>query len=169
MTERIETHRALDDSFRVAVVMKGLFGLAEVIGGVLLLFVTGEALNNFVVKATRSELSGDHQDFIAMHLLHVTRDLHGRPVFAASYLLSHGVVKVVLVIAMLRNHRWAYPATLAFLAGFVVYQVYRFALEPSIGLVLLTVFDLVVMWLVWREYVVHGAATGSRGPVPSER
>jgi len=39
-----------------------------------------------------------------------------------------------------------------FLGGFVVYQVYRLTYAPSVGLALLTVFDIFIIWLTWREY-----------------
>jgi uncharacterized membrane protein len=66
--------------------------------------------------------------------------------------LSHGVVKIVLVAALLRNKLWSYPWMIAFLLAFIGYQLYRITFAPSIGLVGLTVFDAVVTWLTWREY-----------------
>jgi uncharacterized membrane protein len=35
---------------------------------------------------------------------------------------------------------------------FIAYQVYRYTYTHSVGLVLLTVFDLFVMVLIWHEY-----------------
>ena len=37
-------------------------------------------------------------------------------------------------------------------AVFIGYQLYRIALQPSAGLVLLTAFDVVIVALTWREY-----------------
>lgn len=68
------------------------------------------------------------------------------------YLLSHGAVKVVLVIALLMNKLWAYPLMITVLAIFIVYQVYRFSYSHSVSMILLTVFDLVVISLTWIEY-----------------
>lgn len=59
-------------------------------------------------------------------------------------------MKIVLVAALFRRQTWAYPAMLAFLVAFIAYQCYRLALSPSAGLALLTVFDALVVWLVWR-------------------
>ena len=72
--------------------------------------------------------------------------------FGAVYLLAHGLVKVVLVAALLKNQLWAYPWTIAFLGVFIVYQLYRLSLKASVGLAVLTVFDAVIAWLTWREY-----------------
>jgi len=35
---------------------------------------------------------------------------------------------------------------------FIFYQLYRFFYTPSLGLIVLTVFDLIVMVLIWHEY-----------------
>ena len=73
-------------------------------------------------------------------------------IFGAVYLLVHGAVKVVLVIALLLNKLWAYPCLIIVLLIFIGYQLYRIALEPSVGLIALTTFDAVIVALTWREY-----------------
>ena len=45
-----------------------------------------------------------------------------------------------------------YPLMILMLAAFIGYQVYRIALTGSVPMILLTVFDLVVIVLVWIEY-----------------
>jgi uncharacterized membrane protein len=62
---------------------------------------------------------------------------------------------------LLRNKLWAYPASLVILSLFIAYQVYRFSYTHSVGLVVLTAFDLIVMVLIWHEYRLvqkHGKA-----------
>ena len=49
--------------------------------------------------------------------------------FGAVYLLTHGLVKVVLVVALLLNKLWAYPAMIAVLLLFIGYQLYRIVLR----------------------------------------
>lgn len=72
--------------------------------------------------------------------------------YAALYLLAHGAVKVVLVVALLRNRLWAYPWMIAVLLAFIAYQLYQLAVSPTAGLVALTVFDAFVVLLTWHEY-----------------
>jgi uncharacterized membrane protein len=72
--------------------------------------------------------------------------------FYAFYLLSHGIIKVALVIGLLRDKLWAYPASLVVLGIFIVYQLYRFSYTQGFGLIVLTVFDVIVMGLIWHEY-----------------
>lgn len=143
----------LDRAFAVGIVLKGLDGVLELVGGVLLLFVSPATINRLVAALTEHELSEDPRDFIASRLLHAAHGLTGHAVlFGAVYLLAHGLVKVVLVVALLRNQLWAYPWMIAFLLAFIGYQLYRIVLHPTAGLIALTVFDAIVVWLTYREY-----------------
>ena len=47
---------------------------------------------------------------------------------------------------------WAYPWMIAVLLLFIAYQTYQISLTPTIGLIALTVFDLAIVALTWREY-----------------
>jgi uncharacterized membrane protein len=151
----------LDTTFNVALILKGLDGVLELIGGVLLLIIPPATLNAFAEHLTQHELSQDPHDFFARHLLHLTGDLHKTQLFGALYLLTHGLVKIIIVIGLLRRERWAYPVAFVFLGGFVIYQIYRMTYAPSVGLALLTVFDLFIIWLTWRDY------SRKRVPVPA--
>src|ERR1019366_3571924 len=106
-----------------------------------------------VNRLTQEELIEDPNDFIATHMLAMAQGFSvNSKNFYAFYLLSHGIVKLALVAGLLRNKLWAYPASLVVLAIFVAYQIYRFSDTQSIGLIVLTVFDLFVMVLIWHEY-----------------
>jgi uncharacterized membrane protein len=145
--------RTLDDTFKISVTLKGLDGLLEIIGGTVLLFVKPSTLDQIARSLTQHELSEDPHDLIARHILHSAGHLtHGGTLFAAVYLLSHGIAKVVLVVALLRDQLWAYPAMIVLLGAFIVYQLYRLSYHATLGLTLLTIFDAFVVWLTWREY-----------------
>ena len=134
--------------------LKGLDGLLEVIGGLVLLFVRPATINHLARSLTQHELSQDPHDVVARHVLRSAGHLtHGSTLFAAVYLLSHGLAKVVLVVAVLREQLWAYPGMIVLLGVFIAYQLYRLvAVRVTVGLTLLTVFDAFVIWLTWREY-----------------
>jgi uncharacterized membrane protein len=144
---------ALDRTFRISVGLKGLDGLLEIAGGRALLFIAPATLQSWARTLTAHELAQDRHDFIATHLLHSASQLsRSTTLFGAVYLLSHGIAKVVLVVALLRNQLWAYPWLIALLGVFIVYQVYRLSLRFSVGLTLLTLFDIFVVWLTVLEY-----------------
>jgi uncharacterized membrane protein len=136
----------LHESFRAGILLKGLHALIEVIGGIGLLCASPQALNRVLMPIAA-------RDFAAAHLrVALERFATSGRHFASWYLLSHGGVNLILVIALFMNELWAYPVMLAVLAGFVGYQAYRFSHTHSITLVALTVFDIVVIVLTWIEY-----------------
>jgi uncharacterized membrane protein len=145
---------ALDKTFKIGLVLKGLDGVLEVIGGILLLFLTPQAIEHAVRMLTAHELSEDPHDLVARYLLHTASHLnHGTTLFGAIYLLSHGIAKIVLVALVLKDKLWAYPWLIGLLLAFIAYQLYQIiAVHFSIGLTALTVFDAVLVWLTWREY-----------------
>jgi uncharacterized membrane protein len=155
-TKRRRTWRhALDETFRASLVLKGIDGALELIGGLLLLVVSPTTMDRMAKALFQHELSEDPNDFFARHVLHVTANLHATRTFGAVYLLAHGVAKLVMVVGLWKHQRWAYPFALVFLIAFIVYQLYRMTFAPSTGLALLTVFDVFVVWLVWRDYGEH--------------
>jgi uncharacterized membrane protein len=150
---RFRARDPLDRIFEIGIILKGLDGVLEAIGGLLLFAVTPATLDLLVARLTQHELSEDPHDFIARHLLRYAHGLTGSAVtFAAVYLLVHGVIKIVLVAALLRNQAWAYPWMIGFLLVFIGYQLYRLALSPTFGLTALTIFDALIVWLTWREW-----------------
>ena len=145
--------RPLDRAFHISITLKGIDGALETAGGLVLLVVSPSSLHALARTLTQHELSQDPHDFIAHHILRATGNLsHHTTLFAAVYLLSHGLAKVALVIALLRDQLWAYPAMIALLVAFIAYQLYRLHIHATIGLTLLTLFDALVAWLTWREY-----------------
>lgn len=143
------THQA----FQIGILLKGLDGLLELVGGGALLLTSQQAIRDAVVWMTRRELLGDPGDFVANHLVHLARHLSvGTQHFAAAYLIVHGVVKLGLVIGLLREVRGSYPTALVVLTTFIGYQCYRLAHQPSASLLLLTVIDIVVVLLIAREW-----------------
>jgi uncharacterized membrane protein len=145
--------RRIHRIFEISVLLKGVHALIECIGGLLLAIVSTSAITSLVNSLTQEELIEDPNDFVAAHLLDLAQNLTvSAQHFYAFYLLSHGLIKVLLVIGLLRNKVWAYPVSLVVLGLFIAYQLYRFSHTHGFGLVVLTVFDVMVMGLIWHEY-----------------
>ena len=139
--------------FAPRVLIKGVDGVLETIGGFLFMFVSPKALNSLVVFFTAHELSEDPDDWFATTLRHAVHNLSSdSKLFVSAYLVAHGLVKVFLVAGLLRKKLWAYPAALWFLGIFLLYQLYRFSHTHSLGLLALSALDLFVASLVWLEY-----------------
>ena len=145
--------RRIHQIFEISVLLKGVHALIECIGGLVLAFISTSAIASLVNSLTQEELIEDPNDFVAAHLLSLAQNFTvSTQHFYAFYLLSHGLIKVFLVIGLLRNKLWAYPVSLVVLGLFIVYQLYRFSYTHGFGLIFLTVFDVFVMGLIWHEY-----------------
>ena len=143
------SHRA----FKIGILIKGLDGLLELVGGSALLLTSRPAIRHAVVLLTRQELIEDPHDFVANHLQHMTQHLSlGTQNFAGIYLLAHGLVKIAMVLGLLRGLRWSYPVAVVLMTAFIGYQGYRLWHQPSPLLGLLTAIDITVTALIVREW-----------------
>lgn len=149
----MQKERIVHVLFDISVIGKGVDGVLEIVGGAVLFFISPMKIHGIVSALTQHELSKDPHDLVATYLLNSTQHLSGgAQVFAATYLLWHGAVKLALVTALLLKQRWAYPsAILAFLL-FLAYQLYRYSHTHSSELLVLSVVDVFVIALTWLEY-----------------
>jgi uncharacterized membrane protein len=157
----------LDKSFQAGIAIKGFDGLLECIGGVLIWFIKPSAMNEFFRFIVLLDLPGKYDEKLITHLFHWTQSLaNGGREFASVYLITHGLSKALLVAGLWMNKLWAYPLTM------VVFAI--FTHTHSIFLVLLTIFDLILIYLTWREYQQkkrerdQSAKTTEETPKPSE-
>ncbi len=139
--------------FEFSVIIKGIHAVIEIIGGFLVLFISQNFVIQTIVNFTQDELAEDSKDFLANYLLHAAQNFSiNSKHFVAFYLLSHGIIKGVLVIALLKKKLWAYPVSIFVFSLFIVYQIVRYSDTHSIWLILFTIFDAIVIWLIWHEY-----------------
>jgi uncharacterized membrane protein len=139
--------------FVVSVLAKGLHALIEIAGGIALYLVSTETIVATIKRYSYDELIDDKHDWIATHLLDFARTFSvAEHNFYAFYLLSHGLIKAMLVAGLLREKLWAYPASFAVFGAFIAYQLYRYSFTHDAGLILLSIFDLFVIYLAVHEY-----------------
>lgn len=140
-------------SFKIGILVKGIDSVLEMIGGILLIFLNPNRLNKLVTLLTQHELSEDPKDVVANFIIKLSShfSLSGQ-YFGIFYLMSHGIIKLILVIMLWKRKIWAYPLTVVSLILFILYQIYRCTIMYSTGLVLLTVFDIVMIILTLIEY-----------------
>lgn len=140
-------------SFEIGLIIKGVDGLLEILGGFLLLYLNPNRMGNLVIFLTQHELSEDPKDLIANILIRFSHSFSiSTQAFWAFYLVSHGVIKCVLILLLWRKKLWAYPLTIASLLLFIVYQIYRYIVHASVSLLLLSIFDIVMIVLTFIEF-----------------
>ncbi|MDE2019214.1 MAG: DUF2127 domain-containing protein [Patescibacteria group bacterium] len=145
----------IHEVFDVTLFLKGIHAALETLGGILLYAVSGENIMRMIGFFVGSELQEDPHDFIANWLLRAAESFGGSAQsFAAFYLLFHGIINGAIVIALWKEKLWAYPASMAALAGFIAYQSYLFYFNHSVWYAIFTVLDVLIILLVWHEYGV---------------
>jgi uncharacterized membrane protein len=151
MEQPVINENEIHQVFEISIALKAIHGALEVLLGILLFFPI--TIRMLIYALTQSELIEDPNDYVARTVQHLTPflALHSST-FAAYYLLSHGVIKLILAILLFQKKLWAYPLTIATLVGFIAYQIYRYTFTHSLMLIILTVFDITVIGLVWHEY-----------------
>jgi uncharacterized membrane protein len=149
---KLNREALLHETFRVGILLKGIDGALETIGAAMIWLLRPSTAERILRALFCHELAQNPHAFLANHLIGAFRSLAASRWFASAFLLSHGLTKVVLVIALWFDRLWAYPLMIVVLGAFVVYQTDRFAQTHSIVLGLLTLFDLLIVWLTWWEF-----------------
>ncbi len=144
--------RAIRRVFRVSLLFKAAHSVLELFGGLALYVASNEAIRRATRALTHNELLEDPNDVVANFLLRTAESLSIDQKSAASiYLLSHGAVKLFLVVMV-------YPAFMVALVLLIAYQSYQLTHGFSPWLAALTVFDLAILWMTWHEYRLHRAS-----------
>jgi len=139
--------------FDVSVALKGFHALIEILGFLAIYLVSTETIVGVINRYSQDELVEDPHDFVATHLLKFAEGFSvEKHDFYAFYLLSHGLVKLVVVAGLLREKLWAYPASFVVFGAFIAYQLYRYSYTHDVSLILLSIFDLFVIALAVHEY-----------------
>jgi uncharacterized membrane protein len=134
------------------VIAKGIDGAVELIGGLLLLFLSPAAIRGVILLLVQGELREDPTDLVANFLVHNTGTIIRGRVPASSFLIVHGVVKLALVGGLATNKLWSYPAAIVVFTVFAIYQIYQLVQQNSLFLWTVTTLDIVVVLLIVAEY-----------------
>lgn len=152
--ELFKISQPLDVVFIFSLVLKGVDGLIELVGGTLLLVFNQPQIQHIVTHVTHRELAEDPHDLISNLLIKSTVHFNDSVrYFLAIYLLAHAVVKLISVVGIITNRLWAYPFALVTIGLMTLYQIYEVLfVRASLFMVALTVFDIFVLWMIWYEY-----------------
>jgi uncharacterized membrane protein len=148
----LKMRRTLHRFFELGILIKGVNGGLELVGGLLLVFLSPAAINRVVFFFVEGELKEDPTDLVANLLVHTTRSAIEVRIPASVFLIVHGMVKLVLVGGLATNRFWSYPAAILVFAGFTIYQLYQLSQQYSFFLEVVTILDVIVILLVIAEY-----------------
>src|ERR1700688_753815 len=94
----------LHESFEIGIAVKGFDGLLEFLGGAIIFFMKPSQMNELVRKVCEYLLTPAPHSAVAIHMFNASQNMTSSSAkFAALYLLSHGLVKVLLVSCLWMN------------------------------------------------------------------
>jgi uncharacterized membrane protein len=145
---------AFQTVYKVGIGIKGFDGLVELVAGLALL-ISPALVHNALTGIVK--MLGQHDgrvfQFITEYVARLNDDFTKTGLtFLIIFLISHGLIKLALVYALLKEIVKAYPYALVILALFLIYQLYVFIIHPTIGMALFTILDVIIIWLVGGEY-----------------
>ena len=139
--------------FRYGVVIKGFNGAWETLTGALFFLIGPARWAHWIERLTSHELIENPKDNVIQFLLRNLENVPaGARVFAAVYVLCHGLLNIFLAIQLYRDRLWAYQVAIATLVLFMIYQTYRIHLYHSVLLTVITLFDVGFLILTCHEY-----------------
>lgn len=145
--------KIIDKVFEIGVLIKALFGFFEISAGILFTFLGQRIMDNFIIDLALQEIADDPNDFLANYLINMANEFSiGSQVFAAAYLIFHGLANLLLVIALFKNKIEAYRWAIVIFSVFIIYQLYKYFHNYSLLLLLLTIFDIFIVSVIWLEY-----------------
>lgn len=149
----IRSSKYIHIGFQVGLLIKGIDGLLEILGGFLLIYLNPLRIHKLAAILTQHELLEDPKDYVANALLslaeHFSIDAQS---FGIIYLFSHGLIKCLIIFLLWKKYTWAYPLSIIFITLFIIYQIYRYIITPSLFMIILTIFDIFIIVLTYIEY-----------------
>lgn len=129
------------------------YGFLRIILGLVTLNFIGTPLIDVITVLMGHERVEDPNDIL---FVFVSQLLAGHPLYISYFIAFHfifwGVVDIVLSYNLIKYRLWAFPVSLSLIGIFILYEMVRFSYTHSIILLGVMCVDLVVVWLVWREY-----------------
>ena len=157
----ISKRQAVHWMFDVAIAIKALDGLLEIVAGYVLIFKPGWIGPAVAAWAVTFLIHHPFAPFAAS----IARWGDGLTLstehFASTYLVAHGAAKVFIAWGLVREKPWAFPVGLSVFGLLLVYQLYRFAHTHSTTLAVLIAVDGAVCYLIWREWRFRREPAGS--------
>lgn len=147
-------YRYLHVIFLIGIILKGFNAMVELIFGSILTFTSIAGMKALVERLAGAipfrwfnrswlHLAGRLNHFIAPDT----------KAFFSWFFLSHGAVKVFIIICLLSGWMWAYPFGIAVFIAFIVFQVVEIAKGNHAAVyAVLTALDIFVILLTLNEW-----------------
>ncbi len=142
--------------FEIGIFVKGFNGVWETVSGILVLSISKLTLSHWLSVLAEEELLEDPNDPFIHFVTHSLENFsHNTQIFAALYILGHGILNIFLAVQLYKEKKWAYKVAAIAMLVFMIYQVYRISIHHSLILTAITIFDVFFVIITWHEYRYH--------------
>lgn len=62
------------------------------------------------------------------------------------------MLDTLLSYNLLKHRLWAFPFSFVLISLFIIYEALRFTYTHSFILLGVILLDIIILWLIWREY-----------------
>ncbi|MDR0300379.1 MAG: DUF2127 domain-containing protein [Streptococcaceae bacterium] len=143
----------IEGAFDFVLFCKTAFALVEVLSGFSLFFVSPTWVKQIIAHLTDSTLDKNPASPLANFLVSLGQHFTvSTGILVAVYLLVHGLIKLITLVLLWKKVLWAYPLSILVFIGFIVYQMYEFAMRQSIFMIAVSLFDILLVALTWLEW-----------------
>jgi len=130
-----------------------IYGFLRLVLGFVLLRLIGTPLSDVFYALMNHELIEDTTDFLIQAISPLLQHTSFTVTyFLAVYLIFWGIVDILISINLLKHKMWAFPIGIYIIGIFVLYEIYRFSHTHSLVLACVIIIDLILIWLIKKEY-----------------
>lgn len=139
--------------FRYGMWWRIFYGSLRITVALILYKLVNVPFSDLLYKIMSHELVEDPSDLL-FQLVNSFLQLHPFTVtnFIVVYLIFWGAIDIIFSVALLKHKLWAFPLSLGLIGFFIVYELYRFWYNHSLILLSVVVIDILIAYLIWREY-----------------
>lgn len=146
--------KLLNGTYQASLWFKVVVGLIETSLGAVILLLSPDSLDD-ITQFTTALGQAHPSAFSTANYINIA--LSGSRLIIAAYLLIHGIPKILLGLALMQRKLWAYPIALVSLVVFMSFQIYEVVAHHSASMFVLTVIDIGIGLMIWREYKIDRA------------
>lgn len=141
-------------AYLATILIKGLFGLLEFCGGLIIAVFGPQRLYGVVLRVIDPELyEGGHIRTAQLVLKGAAALAQSPGHFVIFYLFVHGILKMTITAVLLRGHgRWVFPVASLILLGFITFFAVDLNQHWSVWVLGLALFDTLTLALVLNEW-----------------
>ena len=143
-------------AYEISLIFKATQAFLEVVAGMLLYAVSTSKITAFILTIAHGELAETPNDILSNFLIQSAQQFStSGKFFVVFYLLTHGIIKLIIIFGLFFKKRWAFPASMLGFGSLILYQLYHLAVSYSVSLLVITLMDGIILWLIWHEHKMH--------------